>query len=142
MMPDSSFKLFEANKYFVTKVRGLAVTCKRRVVTPACVLQALESYTDLTLIDAIIMCLTRLQPLLRQVAPSPTLSQPLVGSSVLTCPNSLPPLSRPLVGSSVLTCPNSLPPLSRPLVGSSVLTCPNSPTAQSASCRQQRPNLS
>jgi len=29
--------------------------------------KALESYTDLTLIEAIIMCLTRLQPLLRQV---------------------------------------------------------------------------
>lgn len=29
--------------------------------------KALESYTDLTLIEAIIMCLTRLQPLLRPV---------------------------------------------------------------------------
>jgi len=29
--------------------------------------KALESYTDLTLIEAIIICLTRLQPLLRQV---------------------------------------------------------------------------
>jgi len=29
--------------------------------------KALESYTDLMLIEAIIMCLTRLQPLLRQV---------------------------------------------------------------------------
>lgn len=30
--------------------------------------KALESYTDLTLIEAIVMCLTRLQPLLRPVS--------------------------------------------------------------------------
>ncbi len=30
--------------------------------------KALESYTDLTLIEAIVMCLTRLQPLLRHVS--------------------------------------------------------------------------
>lgn len=30
--------------------------------------KALESYTDLTLIEAIIMCLTRLQPMLRPVS--------------------------------------------------------------------------
>ena len=31
--------------------------------------KALESYTDLTLIEAIVMCLTRLQPLLRPDSP-------------------------------------------------------------------------
>ena len=31
--------------------------------------KALESYTDLTLIEAIIMCLTRLQPMLRRESP-------------------------------------------------------------------------
>jgi len=35
--------------------------------------KALESYTDLTLIEAIIMCLTRLQPLLRPVFHSQSL---------------------------------------------------------------------
>lgn len=32
-----------------------------------CLLQALESYIDLTLVEAVVMCLTRLQPLLRSV---------------------------------------------------------------------------
>ena len=38
------------------------------------VFKALESYTDLTLIEAIIMCLTRLQPMLRPVTHKHTLS--------------------------------------------------------------------
>jgi hypothetical protein len=33
-----------------------------------CILQALESYIDLTLVEAVVMCLTRLQPLLRSVS--------------------------------------------------------------------------
>ena len=57
--------------------RGLIVFgCIAKVITDSDIKQllrilvkALESFTDITLIDAIIMCLTRLQPLLRPESP-------------------------------------------------------------------------
>jgi len=53
--------------------------------------KALESYTDLTLIEAIIMCLTRLQPLLRQVGSRPHHRFPF-SSTITTTIDRPPPL--------------------------------------------------
>ena len=44
--------------------------------------KALESYTDLTLIEGIVMCLTRLQPMLRNVSTVKVIYPELILSNV------------------------------------------------------------
>ncbi|XP_041348224.1 neurofibromin-like isoform X2 [Gigantopelta aegis] len=53
---------------FGEKSENLQDQAGLRRAQPAC-MEALESYTDLTLIEAVVMCLTRLQPLLKPESP-------------------------------------------------------------------------